>query len=193
MRGGSDQRVGDVARFERFVGAAIGEEAAFAVRIDERDQPPRLAIRIADEMRPNADFVEARRFAFDGQRPRRGRRNRRPRRSGRATPPDWPPSRRAESRSTRAGPSRARPALPVRTITSIITSPMTRMREARKIIWIPASASRTVRGQRYRKRDRLSLRCGGEKSYGVSVRLSLAPPLGRLQIASAADIHEGWQ
>ena len=42
MRGGRDQRVRDVARFERFVGAAIGEEAAFAVGIDERDQPPGL-------------------------------------------------------------------------------------------------------------------------------------------------------
>ena len=42
VRGGRDQRVRDVARFERFVGAAIGEEAAFAVRVDERDQPPGL-------------------------------------------------------------------------------------------------------------------------------------------------------
>ena len=65
MRGGGDQRVGDVARFERFVGAAIGEEAAFAVRVDERDQPPCLAIRIADEMGSNADLLEARRLAFD--------------------------------------------------------------------------------------------------------------------------------
>ena len=58
-------RVGDVARFERFVSAAISEEAAFAVRIDERDQPPCLAIRIADEIRRNADRLEARRLAFE--------------------------------------------------------------------------------------------------------------------------------
>ena len=60
-----DHRVRDVSRLERFVGAAIGEEAAFAVRVDERDQPPCLAIRIADEMRRNADRLEARRLAFD--------------------------------------------------------------------------------------------------------------------------------
>ena len=51
--------------FERFVGAAIGEEAAFPVGVDERDQPPGLAIRIADEMRRDADRLEARCLAFD--------------------------------------------------------------------------------------------------------------------------------
>jgi hypothetical protein len=65
VRGVGNQVVRDVARFERFVGAAIGEEAAFAVRIDECDQPPGLAIRIADEMGSNADLLEARRLAFD--------------------------------------------------------------------------------------------------------------------------------
>ena len=60
-----DQRVRDVARFERFVGAAIGEETAFAVRVDERDQPPGLMGSIADEMRRNADRLEARCLAFD--------------------------------------------------------------------------------------------------------------------------------
>ena len=51
--------------FERFVGAAIGEEAALAVRVDERDQPPGFVVRIADEMRRDADRLEARRLAFD--------------------------------------------------------------------------------------------------------------------------------
>ena len=37
-----DQRVRDVAGFERFVGAAVGEEAAFAVGVDEGDEPPGL-------------------------------------------------------------------------------------------------------------------------------------------------------
>ena len=60
-----DQRVRDVAGFERFVGAAIGEEAAFAVRVDKRDQPPGLMGSIADEMWCDADRLEARCLAFD--------------------------------------------------------------------------------------------------------------------------------
>ena len=55
-----DQRVWDVAGFELFVGAAIGEETAFAVRVNERDQPPGLMGSIADEMRRDADRFEAR-------------------------------------------------------------------------------------------------------------------------------------
>ena len=60
-----DQRVRDVAGFERFVGAAIGEEAAFTVRVDECDQPPGLMGSIADEIRRDADRLEPRRLAFD--------------------------------------------------------------------------------------------------------------------------------
>ena len=96
MRGGGDQRVRDVARFERLVGAAIGEEAAFAVRIDECDQPPGLAIRIADEMRRNADRREARRLALDIGGADAGDEIDAYAKRERATPPDWRPSRRAE-------------------------------------------------------------------------------------------------
>ena len=60
-----DQRVGDVAGFERIVGAAVGEEATLAVRVDEGHEPPGLMLKIADEMRRNPDRFEARRFALD--------------------------------------------------------------------------------------------------------------------------------
>ena len=61
----SDKRIGDVAGFERFVGAAVGEEAALAIRIDQRHQSPSLAARIADKMRRDADRFESRCFAVD--------------------------------------------------------------------------------------------------------------------------------
>ena len=46
-----DQRVGKIARAKREIGAAVGEETALAARLDQRDQPPGLAARVADEVR----------------------------------------------------------------------------------------------------------------------------------------------
>ncbi len=59
-----DQRVRDVVRLERLIGAAVREEAALAGRIDEGHKPPGFTFRIADEMRRNSDRLEARRFAL---------------------------------------------------------------------------------------------------------------------------------
>ena len=41
---------GTSARNERVVGAAVGEEAALAVRVDQSDEPAGRAIRVAGEM-----------------------------------------------------------------------------------------------------------------------------------------------
>ena len=63
-RRSGDQRVGDVAGFERVVGAAIGEEAAFAACVDERDEPPGRPLGVAGEPRRDANGLEPRRLAW---------------------------------------------------------------------------------------------------------------------------------
>ena len=64
-RRSGDQRVGDVGGFKCFVGAAIGQEAAFAAWIDERNQPAGRPFGVADEMRRHARCLEPRRLARD--------------------------------------------------------------------------------------------------------------------------------
>ena len=147
MRGVGDLGVGDVAGFERVVGAAIGEKTAFAIRVDQRNHPPGLSIRIADEIRCNADLHKARRLALDVSGP--DARDEidacaapgEPRRliGCRAAGLNRIEARRSEARTT--GPSG-------RTTTSVITSPMTRARDARKIMQTTASASCRVGGTR---------------------------------------------
>ena len=61
----NDKRIGDVAGLERFVGAAVGEETALAIRVDQSHQSPSLAARIADKMRRDPDRFESRCFALD--------------------------------------------------------------------------------------------------------------------------------
>ena len=112
---------------KRLVRAAVGEEAALAVRIDERDEPPGLMLSVADEVRCYAHRLEPRRLALDVRRadagdeidldaergePRRlvGRRAAGPERDR------WP-----------AGPIPSPAAPRGRTMMSVITSPMTRM------------------------------------------------------------------
>ena len=123
-----DQRVGDVAGFERFVGAAIGEEAAFAVRVDERDRAARshgfgsptrcgvtpIALNRAVSLSTSAAPTRATKSTLHAERgePRRliGRRS-------------------AGLNRDRRAPVRAARERPFgRTMTSVITSPMTRMR-----------------------------------------------------------------
>ena len=60
-----DQRVGDVGGGKRLVRAAVGEEAALAARVDQRDEPAGLALRVAGEMRRHARPCEPRRLALD--------------------------------------------------------------------------------------------------------------------------------
>ena len=58
MIGSVDQRVGNVGGFERIVGAAIGQEAAFARGIDDRDQTAGLAAGIGGQMRLDAGAAQ---------------------------------------------------------------------------------------------------------------------------------------
>ena len=60
-----NQRVGDVGGLERIVGAPVGEEAAFAVCIDQRNQPSSLERSVGGEPRRHARILEARRLALD--------------------------------------------------------------------------------------------------------------------------------
>ena len=55
-----DQRIRDVAGSKRLVRAAVGEEAALAVRIDERDEPPGLMLAVADEVPVGAPPLSSR-------------------------------------------------------------------------------------------------------------------------------------
>ena len=63
-RRGRDQRIGNVAGFERFIRATVGEKAAFAVSVDERDEPSGLKLGVADEMGRDPDRREPRRLAL---------------------------------------------------------------------------------------------------------------------------------
>ena len=129
MSGGGDQRVGDVERIQRFVGAAIGQETAFTVSVDERDQPPGLAIgRRRDAARRHR--LEPRCLAFDiscadaGDEIDFDAKRGEPHRLIAADPPGQTviDARRSEPRAI--GPSG-------RTMMSVITSPIRRMRERR--------------------------------------------------------------
>ena len=83
-------------RFQRFVGAAICEEASFAVWVDERDQTPGLMDRVADEMRCDADRLEARCLALEIRSADACDEIDAHAVARRATRPDWRPSLRAE-------------------------------------------------------------------------------------------------
>ena len=65
MRGARDQRVGNVGRCQRLVGAAVGEEAALAVRVDQRDEAPGRPLGVGHEMRGHARGLEARRLGLE--------------------------------------------------------------------------------------------------------------------------------
>ena len=59
-----DQRIGDVVGLQRVVRAPVSEEAAFAVWINERDEPAGLMLRVSGEPWGHADRLEPRRLTL---------------------------------------------------------------------------------------------------------------------------------
>ena len=68
LRRPGDQRIGNVGARKRLVGAAVGEEAALAGRIDERDEPAGRTVRVGGEMGRDASLDQPRRFGRDVRR-----------------------------------------------------------------------------------------------------------------------------
>ena len=129
--GAGDQRVGNVLFAEPVIGAAVGQEAALARGIDQRDQAAGLALIVGGQMRLDAACAKHRGLRGVIAGADAADEGRRRRRNGRATTA-WlaaePPGR-ATIAARRSDPTASGPS--GRTSRSIITSPMTRTLLAR--------------------------------------------------------------